>query len=272
MNSILPSQDNEQEQWQSWLKQFSIRPDKPLQARTFRRAWKTKSMPVWLKCEDGNDYIVKGQQAGRQIVNDQIIAHLGTALGAPVGQPKIIEIVPALVELEPKHLAHIPLGTAHGTRFIHDCMDSYTLIATSEDGNRPRLMLLAILYGWVFANDHQFLFNNYPPRLIHSVDHGHFFPNGPDWKIEDLKNTPKAQLDPYFADCHFTLAELKQGRKALEQVTEKKLIQAVASPPDQWQLTIEERIALVEYLAKRKQELLTGDLRDERQSSVNEGG
>lgn len=60
--------------------------------------------------------------------------------------------------------------------------------------------------------------------------------------------------------CQFTPAERAEGRKALEQLTHKDLVAAVATPPDQWQITIEERVELVEYLANRQQALLTGEL------------
>lgn len=259
----LPSQDSEetaQKIWKSWLEQYAIQPIQPLKAITFRRAWRTKAQPVLLQCEDGRNYMVKSQQAGRQIVNDQIVARLGEFLGAPIGRPKIIEIIPDLVEIEPQ-LAHISPGIAHGTCFIERCFDSYELIATSENENRLRLMLLAILYGWVQANDRQFLFNTSPPRLIHSVDHGHFFPNGPDWTTADLSSASKARLDPYFTKCDFTLDEIAEGRHSLEQITPEHLIRAVASPPDQWGITIKERVALVKYLTKRKEELSIGDLR-----------
>jgi hypothetical protein len=203
--------------------------------------------------------MVKGQQAGRQIVNDQVVARLGVALGAPVGEPRIIEIPRELIEIEP-NLAHIPAGTAHGTLFIPDCIDECELIATSEPRNRVRLVLLATLYSWIGANDWQFLFKRTPPRLVHSVDHGHFFPNGPDWTVQDLLQAPCVHMTPCFSNCGFTVDELAQARSALEVVSEELIIQAASGPPDEWGLTIKERITLVEYLARRKQELLSGDL------------
>ncbi len=269
MNFGQYSEKAAQKIWQNWLEQYAIQPIQPLKAITFQRAWRTKAQPILLQCEDSQNYMVKGQQAGRQIVNDQIVARLGECLGAPVGRAKIIEITD-LVAIEPK-MADIAPGTAHGTGWIEQCFDSYTLIATSEEENRLRLMLLAILYGWVEANDHQFLFNASPPRLIHSVDHGHFFPKGPDWTIADLASASPARLDPYFVECHFTPDQMSQGRQSLARITHENLVQVVASPPDQWGITMKERVALVEYLSQRQGELLSGDLGD-RQPIAGEGG
>ncbi|MEL6853826.1 MAG: HipA family kinase [Cyanobacteria bacterium J06607_13] len=116
-----------------------------IQARTFLRGFSTKAQPVLMKCADGQNYMVKGQQAGRQIVNDQIVARLGIFLGAPVGRPKLIDIPEELIGIEPK-LSHISAGVAHGTLFIPNCIDQIELIATSEPGNRTRLAHLAVVY------------------------------------------------------------------------------------------------------------------------------
>lgn len=247
--------------WRSLLHDWADQREKPLSARTFRKGWSTKARPVLVKCNDGNEYVIKGQQAGRQIVNDQIVARLGLAIDAPVGEPRIVDVTD-LAAIE-QRLSHIAPGTAHGTRFISDCLDEYTLIATSEPDNRPRFARLSVLYGWVFANDWQFLFKKHPPRLIYSVDHGHFFPDGPDWSEETLLAAPRAELAPCFEDCYLTREEIGEALQALEAVTEEKIIQAVSSPPDEWGLTMGERVTLVEYLTRRKQELLAGDLQNE---------
>ncbi|MBR8828982.1 MAG: hypothetical protein DSM107014_13965 [Gomphosphaeria aponina SAG 52.96 = DSM 107014] len=71
--------------------------------------------------------------------------------------------------------------------------------------------MLATLYGWTNANDHQFLFKKTPPRLIYSVDHGHFFPNPPHWSLDDLLKSSPACLDPYFDCCKFSAEELESA-------------------------------------------------------------
>ena len=48
-----------------------------VEARTFLRAWGKKSNPILVKCGDGKKYVVKGKKsAGRQIINDRIVARL----------------------------------------------------------------------------------------------------------------------------------------------------------------------------------------------------
>src|SRR5574341_447599 len=68
------------------IKAISRRPQ-ALVAHTFIQKGSSFSRPVWLECEDGKIYVVKGRHAGRSIFNDQMIARLGRAMNAPVGVP-----------------------------------------------------------------------------------------------------------------------------------------------------------------------------------------
>ncbi len=51
-------------------------PHDPILIAHFRQSWKSSAQPVLARGIDKCNYVVKGQQAGRQIVNDQIIARL----------------------------------------------------------------------------------------------------------------------------------------------------------------------------------------------------
>ena len=148
---------------------------------------------------------------------------LGLLLGAPVTNVQIVDLT-RLIEVE-KNLTHLSFGTAHGSVFVPDCFDSRDLIATSDARNRSRLALLAVLYGWTEASDRQFLFSNTRPRLIYSVDHGHFFPNSPNWTVENLLEANNAQVDKFFSkECNFTPAEINQALDALAQINEARII------------------------------------------------
>ncbi len=227
-----------------------------VKALTFLRGWRGSAEAVGVLCDDEKSYVIKGSQAGRQVINDEIVARLGVALGAPVGIPELVEISSDLISIEPR-LAHIAPGIAHGTLFIQDCDDSRELIRTELPENRMRLALLSVLYGWIVANDCQFLFRRTPPQIVYSVDHGHFFPRGPDWTIELLKCQGPPEVPGVFTNCYFKFDEYQQMASRLKAVTEQQILLAVATPPDEWGLTMEERLVLVEYLTVRKQQLLS---------------
>lgn len=183
------------------------------------------------------------------------MARLGLAMGAPVGQPQIVEIGTELLDV---NFSFLSPGKAHATRFIANCFDDRdTIKYKNHEENRPRFALLSVLFGWVYSQDQQFIYQKNHPNLVYSVDHGHFFPGGPDWKESDLTSAPTSVVDKKLvSSCGLTNNDIRQALIALKTVTEETIIQAVASPPDEWGITIEERVAMVEYLVKRQQELL----------------
>lgn len=209
-----------------------------------------------MSCGDGHEYVVKGRQVGRAIVNEQVIAQIGLALGAPVGQPALIDVPAELIAAEPA-MQHMLPGVSHGTRYLRDCSDRLWIEHVNVAVNRARFALLAVLYGWGHAGDHQLIYANAAPHLVYSVDHGHFFPTGPDWTAPALDQAPSATLyQDIVSTCGLTSAELRAALAALDGVQESAIIRAVAAPPDEWGCTMDERVTMVAFFAKRRSELL----------------
>lgn len=153
-------------------------------------------------------------------------------------------------------MSHFQSGLAHGSRYIEALSeDKEELQHFTVAENRDRLAKLALLYGWTAAGDRQFFYENHPPRRIYSLDHGYFFTNG-TWDIASLALTEPATIDPHFARCNFSRAELRAARTALENVSEQMIASAVLTPPDSWNMTHNERIAMAEFLLIRRVALL----------------
>lgn len=243
--------------WRQLLERAISNPEDPLIVTAFRKGWNSSARPVFVRCIDKKDYVIKGQQAGRQIINEQIVARLGKIMGAPVAEARIVEISSDLIEIEPQ-FDYLTPGTAHGTLFIKDCFDDRDVMKYREQiKNRSRFALLSVLYGWISAQDHQFIYHKTQPNLVYSVDHGAFFPNGLQWTEDDLRTAPKAKIDSLLSSrCRLTEDELQEALEKLEMVTEDDIIRVVAVPPQEWRFTMEERVTMVEYLIRRQQELL----------------
>jgi hypothetical protein len=232
------------------------RPALEVRAHTFRRDWTSYSHPVLLLCDDNQEYVVKGSQVGRAIFNDHVIAWLGKALGAPIGIPRIIDVPAGLIALEPK-MAHMTAGLAHGTHWEPGCTDASPVQHEQLPENRIRFAALAVLYGWVLAGNEQFIYKTTAPQLVVSVDHGHFFPNGPDWTTASLAGEPPPQLNQLIAGaCNFTQAELAPVVARLRTIGDAHIAAIVGRPPAAWNVPRDERIALAEYLATRRDHLV----------------
>jgi hypothetical protein len=227
-----------------------------VRAQTFLQEWNSFSHPVALSCDDGNVYVVKGRQIGHPVITEQVIALLGMALGAPVGEPILVDVPAELIAAEPA-LAFLQPGIAHGNLFHEGYSNRSEVEHHGELQNRTRFALLAVLYGWAKACDHQLIYRNMPPHLVLSVDHGHFLWGGTAWGEGILAAAPPATVDEIIAStCSLTVAELDTALERLARVLEAHIVAAVATPPDEWGITPSERVALVSYFSRRQQDLL----------------
>lgn len=223
-----------------------------VRATTFRKAWSSASRPVLVLCDDGEEYVVKGSQAGRMIFNDHVAATLGAAIGAAVGLPRLVDLPAALIGLQPE-MAHLTPGLAHGTRWIPGSTERESIQYTGVPENRSRFAALAVLYGWLGAGDHQFIYEAAAPNRVTSVDHGHFFPGGPDWTAASLATAPPPTLDSVIETaCHLTPEEVEGPKLALSAVSDAYIAVAVGRPPSAWNASRSERLALAAYLATRR--------------------
>lgn len=233
----------------------------PVNAHTYIRDWKTASKPVALKCDDGNVYVVKSRQPAnpmmhRAIANEQIVGRLGTLIDAPIPSIAQIEIPAPLIANQPE-MAHMTAGLAHGSLFSSDLTEREAISHLDVPPNRARFARLAVLYGWVVAADHQFFYSKSDPHLVHSVDHAYFFPGQASWTVQSLAQAPPPQLDTTITQaCNLTQPELHAAIRRLSEVDSREVGCSVALPPDDWGLTMDERVALLEFLLRRKATLV----------------
>ena len=116
-----------------------------------------------------------------------------------------------------------------------------------------RFATLAILYGWCEAHDHQYLFHFMPPYTVVSADHGHFLPKAFKWTIDDISNPGIPVVDTKVTrGCGVPDHLLCKALESLKRVDNTAIVQAVAIPPDEWGLSMDERNALVNYFVTRR--------------------
>jgi hypothetical protein len=66
----------------------------------------------------------------------------------------------------------------------------------AEGDNKYRFAAAAVMYSWLGASDRQFIYGKAGSHKVYSVDHGHFFQNGPNWTIASLSAAPPPQRIP----------------------------------------------------------------------------
>jgi len=246
--------------WQTALAVHSASRPTPAVAHTYVKVWGTASQPVLLLCNERDtsvEYVVKGTQAGRTLVNDHIVARLGELIAAPTGHVALVDVPRLLVDNQPE-MSHMTPGVAHGSGFMRNCTEREGLLHTAVPENRQRFASLAVLFGWTWSNDEQFIYENAPPHLVWSVDHGHFF-HGPSWTEASLSGAPPVDVSATLqAACQFSDDELADAVRPLGQLSDDAIAEVVAGPPDAWGMTMSERVTLAAFLAERRDQLLAG--------------
>lgn len=226
-------------------------------AKTFVKSWTTFSLAAQMRCDDGVDYIVKGPRTDRPdvrrtLITEQVVGRVGRALGAPVPEVVLVEVVAELVagQLE---LQTLEPGSCHGSRVIPDCSERQAVAPPSDATQRKRYGLMSMLYGVFVGGDHQVIVQNGSGE-VYAHDHGLCLPGAQRWTVDTLRGAPDPKPDDMFAR-HLDADDLDLARSALDSVTDEVIAEAVAAPPSAWAITDDERVALAGYIAARRDKL-----------------
>lgn len=77
--------------------------------------------PVFCRAEDGYEYVVKGNYAGRRaLIAEWVAGRLGRLLGLPIPECELLALDPLLVEysIQKREVAHLGRGTLFGSRRV----------------------------------------------------------------------------------------------------------------------------------------------------------
>jgi len=242
-------------EWRELIDKAASERPRQVTATTFIERLGTASKPIKVMANDGHVYLVKGRQNGRMIVNEQIVAALGTELGAPIPAAALVDVPEPLIRAE-ANMQHLQPGVSHGSRWLDNCSDRQGVAYVDRPENRSRFAALAVLYSWVHGGDQQLIYEKAPPHLVHSVDHGHFFPGGPNWQVAGLQAAGDAVLDATFQSCGLTNSDYSPFTERLSLSSPQAIAVAVARPWHDWDITEDERIGVASYLDQRRIRLL----------------
>lgn len=149
-------------------------------------------------------------------------------------------------------MAHLPPGRAHASQVVGDATEREALSNTDKPQNHRRFASLAVMYGWMMAQDHQFIYEK-ATGTVYSVDHGHFLPGGPDWTPASLSSHVGCEPDPQITAAVPQInRHLAHAKASLDSLTDEVIAQAIVRPPLDWNLADEDREHLAQYLSARR--------------------
>jgi len=189
------------------------------------------------------------------MIADHVVGRIGQLLGAPVPEVAFVDVPAALVAAQPEIAAFLP-GVGHGSKYVPNTTEREQISHVNEPVNRDRFARLAVLFGWAHGADHQFIYEKVAPPRVYSHDHGHFFPGGPGWTGASLAQH-NANVDNSIVNgCNLTPAEIAHAIARLNQVDPADLEGVVAGVPGEWDITPDERTAMVGFLTMRRLALI----------------
>jgi hypothetical protein len=247
-------------QWTAMIKAAEGELGPILAAKRFYYTWKTLCKPALFSCDDDCEYVVKGSENGRTLINEHIVGVLGRAMGAPVAEVRVVHVSKELIDAEPE-IQYMKSGVAHGSLLIPNTNEKIGIHYGNIRENRGRFSYLARLFGLIFARDIQFIYDKPRPHVVHSVDHGEFFPGwGHDWRPKYFKDAPEpAPHSAIVQSVGLTSDELRHAARAVGSLTDAVIARAVAGCRAEWGTTETDRIERAIYLASRRDAILSAD-------------
>jgi hypothetical protein len=189
-------------------------------------------------------------------------------MGAPVAEVRLVHVPQEIIDDRPVEMRFFEAGVSHGSLIIDNCTDRLELEPYSDAHNRKRLAQLAVLWGWVDSRDCQVVKLKAPPESIFSVDHGQCLPYADVWSSETIGPGTLPKGAPHLAVrmcCGITDPEIAAACRNLRRVSDNDIATAVASPLDRWGIDLNERVALAEFLARRRDEMIAAILGNRRE-------
>jgi hypothetical protein len=213
-------------------------------------------------CGDGYTYVVKfiGNPHGTRILaTEQVVGDLGFYIGAPVPPVAHVEVSQTLIDQNKISINGVAAiaGVHHGSQWQTDCGDRLWIDNANEPDNPSRFASLCVLYTWVGAADHQLIYRNSAPRVVFSVDHGHFFPGSTTWNATTLQQAPAAVIDTQFAGLGLDNALYAPFVDRLAAINPQRIAQSVARVHATWTVSDNDLIALAAFLSDRAAQTAT---------------
>jgi hypothetical protein len=233
------------------------------------------SKPQRILFSDGRTYAVKfknNPSGTRILVNEYISGKLAQLLSLPVVPFEVVEISDDFIKGNPVFSKYkFKSGNQFASLFIDNC------IHLSKDSpkqvninNRNHLAGIIAFDLWIGNTDRKEGNVLLEPRqegeyYLHIIDHGRIFADA-KWTIKTLKKIPKKmvidqRVHKWFVSQLQSENEIHAAIEKILDLPDEMISDVIDSIPDDWDVSKDERVALVDRLINTKQLLSNIKLR-----------
>lgn len=231
-----------------------------------KTVFKGYSKPQHMLFSDGQTYVVKlknNPSGTRILVNEYIAGNLGKLLKLPVVPFEVVQIEEAFIKESPILAKHkFQPGSQFASLYLDNCSQ---LVRNSRNenvkvSNRQHLAEIIAFDLWIGNTDRKE--NNvllepleHGEFYLHLIDHGRCFSKAL-WTSKSLKKMPKMEIDlnvhKWCAGFLENAAELQAAIEKIKAIPQEAIHQVIESIPSDWDVTEEEREALVGHLVNAR--------------------
>lgn len=232
----------------------------------YQKKLEGKSNAHLITFNDGNDYVVKFFQKGfeKSLPNEWVGYCLARYLGLPVPFAKLVEIPPDFTSQIPDLSQMSTTQYQFASLYVPDCFDGHQVKIVSDITNHQSLASIIVFDYWLCNRDrtrknillHEEPMNSYQ---LWAIDHAEVF-GSYNWVQSDLEKLPDGLLK---SATHQLMALFIEDERVFGEQLE--LIQTipillieeiVGLIPDDWNVSREERKAMVSALVRRRKKTL----------------
>lgn len=237
-----------------------------IQPVAYRRKLEGKSNAHLIAFDDGREYVVKFFQEGfeRTLPNEWLSYCLARYLGLPVPFSQLVEIPADFIAKSPELSGIIVTQYQFASLYVPDCLNGHEVSGITSIVNNETLAAVILFDYWMGNRDRtrknvlfQCVDQNFYKMWI--IDHAEVL-GSYNWQIDKLETIPTGIRK---SAAHLLMASFTEREDAFSEALE--LIQTipiflieeiVAVIPEDWQVTKEERKAMVTALIKRRTKML----------------
>jgi hypothetical protein len=198
----------------------------------------------WLKA-------LNNPQGPRVPINEVIVGMAGKLIGAPVCQVTVVEVLADAAGVTYQGNLQLQPGFHSGSKNVAAVVEIKGALADRDkDDNARRHAGLFAVYDWCWGSDPQYLYSEDEDRRTYSHDHGHYFPNGPNWTMEQLASTVDTP-HPLDAPQGLDPKAILDFANHLKEVSHDDIGGILNGIPESWPVTTQELETMGWYLERR---------------------
>ncbi len=226
------------------------------------------TIPYLVQCSDGKKYVAKfpGNPEGKRVlINEYICGSIARKLKLPCPLFELIKVKNISRHIGDDSEIELIDGTAFGSEYLDkvSIADDYEVISKTDNKNDAiKILIFDIIINNNDRNPGNLLVNFKNKSLV-MIDHSHVFENEAIWDSNSLMATQNSKINVskmnqknynnliQCLNCNDYGQEIREFVKLVKKLTKKYFEELTSTIPNDWNISNEDKNALVEYLTTK---------------------